>query len=507
MSDPRAKGFREFLRHNLWWLVALLLALVLLPRGVVTEAELNRTKPDGKDDSKWTEYLVYKLAAARMREGTSINAIDLKGSLHPDKLGQEEFEAERARWQVEYQRLLHVEISPNTAYRLHEHAYSYPPLWALLAVPLDALGNFNIEVVIWHFLVVASLAVAARIAFLLLFEGRGQPPPEVKRGFKAWLTTPQGIGVSACVIAFGYLLGPVSNQQNDSMVFAFVMLGALALRRERSWLAGLCFGLAAFSKGPLLLLLPWLCFKRRWLSALATFAFGLGFSLLPDLFFPANSGKLYLYEWYEIGLKPLLSSGEAAASSTAWFRFNELNQSLGATLDRLFGLREAGRDVLPALVEIPDKARKYLTYGLYLILMLAALAIARVVRVSAKSIFAKPAMPFVVAPSGRGLVLELSLVMILACLLSPMTSPPHLCVLIAPLLLMLDEAWQTRARWLVGLTIFAALPMLFVHKDLAGRDFVTTLRFYGISVWVMLAMFAGLAMIAKRHRNTEANTP
>src|SRR5690606_3790790 len=127
----------------------------------------------------------------------------------------------------------------------------------------------------------------------------------------------------------------------------------------------------------------------------------------------------------------------SASAAGIWSTFNAQNQALAATLTRIFAERQG--DLLPALIELSDGVRKALT----LLVMAAVLGLALLATRGPRSQPASKLMRLYGSPRfcrraqesvAIGVLREFSVFLLLALLLSPMTSPSHMCMALPALL-------------------------------------------------------------------------
>ncbi|MCK6440209.1 MAG: DUF2029 domain-containing protein, partial [Planctomycetes bacterium] len=389
-----------------------------------------------------------------------------------------------------YRDLLSIDVNADVQNALEEHVYSYPPFLAWLTTPFTLMSSHIVQVTLWYLLIMGALI--ASIAMTLSMARSGENP------------MPWPLAAAAIVISFGALLGVISNQQSDSLILLWAIAGAFALTRGKSVFAAMLFGAAAAAKGPLMLLIPWLAWRRRFGVATLTLIFALGWNLVPDLTFPLNNGSFYLERWLHDVVSPTFGGNSVVATTEGiWGRFNEQNQSLGGMIARLFS---GGRSdaTLPGIVTLSADGVRLLTLALYGSIMGAVLWMTR-----RKS----PAMPWCSYSGEReeGAVLrELAIILLLSLLFSPMTSPAHLCMIFPGVVVLMQDSWKTRNSALIVTLGFAALFMSIVHKDLIGRSSVEFLRFYGVQTWQCLLLLAGLlwsCMISRKEHMHKDFTP
>jgi len=539
---PRAKAWLK--RHR----IAILIVIgffAFLPKGAPAPSKFER------DKNAWSECFVYSLAADRMAKGEAIHVLPSDpASLLTDSEARERID-------------LDVPLHPRLLQKLRGHVYSYPPMLATLALPIASIGNYRIESLLWYLALYAASAASLYLMWRMAMgtPGESQSAGEASISLRAIKSKlwPQGLSQSErraqleedpttrmifatlfAIIGLAPFMGPLINQQTDSIITFAAIAGAALLSRGTSgapyFFAALLLAIAGGAKGPLLILIAWLFWKHRWMGAWRVLFFALLLNGLGDMLFPAFEGgeRIYHYqEWFTRVAAPNLASGEAAATTEGiWTTFNHQNQALAATLTRIFAAGDRPEDVLPALIQIGDGARKMLIYGVMALTFGLSLWATRgtpwrkdrnlIDRVWGRASLCKREGE--AKERGHiGILRELSVFLILALLFSPMTSPAHLCMALPALLMVMRDAWITRDRvMLIALAVASAI-LLLVNKSLMqlfalpinalgdsvvdGREIVNSLRFYGIQTWVLVALLVGACrscLLASRSADVEA---
>jgi hypothetical protein len=203
--------------------------------------------------------------------------------------------------------------------------YVYPPLFALMVVPLA------------HFKAVAATriwtAVDACLTVLALMLGaretarRFQIPP-----VRAALAT---IAAGALLLGMGEFKTEMGTSQTDTLVLLSFVL-ALSWLDRRPALCGLAVGFSANIKYQTLIVLPYLLVTRRWRAAASTMVSTAGFALLPGCFVGFARNSEFLREALG-GLGHFASIRTAGAASTVpitWIRSVSLTSAMARVLDR-----------------------------------------------------------------------------------------------------------------------------------------------------------------------------
>ena len=165
-------------------------------------------------------------------------------------------------------------------------------------------------------------------------------------------------GIACCA---PYLLNAQAHQQVD-IIAALMVAGCLELTRGRDFVGALLLGLSAAIKGPPLMFIGYLVFRRRWAAAALTFGIAIGGNLLPDLVLSPPQGQLRLAAWIERSFIPTLS-GQIGT----WLEFSVGNQGLAGTVKRPNGTwphaAAHGYNFVVGVGHVPDSWIKAIVYG------------------------------------------------------------------------------------------------------------------------------------------------
>jgi hypothetical protein len=124
------------------------------------------------------------------------------------------------------------------------------------------------------------------------------------------------------------ILAVFENQAYDALVLVAVIFGLAALRDGRALVAGASLALAAALKATPLIFLPYLLWKRYFVSAAAFVLVYVAASLLPDIFFAPAGSPGYFSTWLAEVAGPSLGVNPAGAPFAFWDGANILNHSL-----------------------------------------------------------------------------------------------------------------------------------------------------------------------------------
>src|SRR5271166_319966 len=203
--------------------------------------------------------------------------------------------------------------------------YVYPPLFALMVVPL---AHFKVAVAtrIWT-VIDACLTVLALLLGARETARRFQIPPS-----RAALVT---IAAGALLLGIGEFKTELGTSQTDTLVLVSFVL-ALSWLDRCPILCGLAVGFSANIKYQTLIVLPYLLLTRRWRAAASTVVSSAAFALLPGLFVGFARNSQFLRQALG-GLGHFASIRSAGAASTVpltWIRSVSLTSATARLLER-----------------------------------------------------------------------------------------------------------------------------------------------------------------------------
>jgi hypothetical protein len=339
------------------------------------------------------------------------------------------------------------------------HAYSYPPLQAMLAIPF-LLFSFWTSRFSWMLVNFASLILVWRWSW----KASGGKSLETDK--RNWPEI--AICLLGLVCGMRFVQDNLDHQQTDLVIGALLMGGVLAFQKSRDFLAATVWGIAAAMKGPPLLFAPYLFWRGRWREAIWMVVLVIGLNLLPDLVHRAPSG-LWLREWYVSMIQPVDEVGK-------WHSAPENNQSIAGEAYRLHD-------------SYSPQTLKLAVYGLEFLLLAAAAAIM--------------GRPFSHSIDHRRAALECSLIMILMLLLSPMSSKPHFCVLLLPGFCLGREFIERKSVTAILSIILCVVLVVILDRNVMGGILMNSDRgkligeramWLGSIVWATLGL--GIACAA-----------
>lgn len=365
--------------------------------------------------------------------------------------------------------------------------YVYPPFMAAMVTPFSFLSE-KVSRAFWLAVNALALVVCLRAGWQLAGGGRRLPGWESSRS-EHWILW---LGL-AC--GGYYIIDSLGHQQTDLVISALLLRGCLAIREDRSLLAGVLLGIAAACKCTPLLFAPYLIWRGRWLSCVTLLAVAGGVNLIPDLIRAHPDGNLWLMQWWKTFIAPQLR-GDLPPG--VWASEVIYNQSLSGAFYRwtqtTWTWEALGIVVAPSSTALPaaDLRRFVRLAQLGFVLAAAVVFLHRpfrsIIGATTESTHNRHA-------------LECSLILILMLLFSPMSSKPHFCTLLLPGLCLartLMTANNQKVLWCLFAT--AALCGLLANKDLVKARIYTLVLWYGLVTIsaVLLGVGCGLALLQKR---------
>lgn len=370
------------------------------------------------------------------------------------------------------------------------NTYAYPPAMAMLAVPLAQLP-FRWSLGAWYLINVAAMIGTVTCAWRLTGGPALHHLPRLG-SHVFWL---------GLLLASRFLVAPLENQQFDVVITAILFAGCLALWRGHDTLAGIALGAAAAMKCTPLLFAPYLVWRGKARSAAVMVLVIVVLNRLPDFFWPREGG-LYLADWVGTFLVKV-----ARTAPGVWDSDLILNQSLCGLVNRFVqsGIPLTLSQLPSALTTLSSTTTtgiRLLTYGLTGALLFAT---ARTFGQPGKS-------AALVKPAGRTArwselqtSIEVSAIVCLMLLLSPMSSKAHYVVLVLPCMLLARAVVEGRLDWHVW------LPPLFVFgpltaKGVTGKALGDLMLAWGFPTWFVLVLVVGMWRLLRTTARLPAET-
>ncbi len=314
-----------------------------------------------------------------------------------------------------------------------DQGFTYPPFFALVMLPF-AIMPLWLRDVVWY-----GVTLSATIGAFKLSESlaRKELPAPLENAELFWLR------IFALLLSAKVILAVFENQAYDAVVLVAILLGLAALRDGRALSAGIGLALAAALKATPLIFLPYLLWKRYFVSAAAFVLVYAAASLLPDILFAPAGGPGYFSTWLSEVAAPSLGvspAGAAGAPFAFWDGANILNHSLRGAVS--LNIDEAHhRSLFEAALASAD--------GCFAVIVGTLLAVS-------------PRRPQLIAIDG-------SLLLIAMLMLSPMTSRSHYVALLLPYMTLLAANRCDRHSGALGRIVLA---ISFTLVTLTGNDVV-----------------------------------
>lgn len=388
---------------------------------------------------------------------------------------------EDGEWHQVYNRAAQRMLARQPIHHDEQHAYAYPPLMALLTIPLSQLG-MRWGLIAWYLINLAAMAIVLCAAWRLACG----PPPG------AWDRRWQLIFWLALVLVSRFCLAPFENQQFDVVIAALAMLGCIALVEGRTLAAACWLGASAAMKCTPLLFVPYLVWRGRVTAAASMLLVAVALNRLPDLLLPQASGGSYLANWMHLFLGTL---GREAPGT--WYSDLLLNQSLAGLWNRYvqIGLPLNAAN-LPSGPLVPTammvRALRCLVYGsLALLGTVTAWRMMPPGRPKALSLRAEP--PSTAAQSTQQrLAWEMAICFCLMLLASPMSSKAHYVILVLPCLLVSQRLVEGGGwwRWVVAAVLVGLGPLS--AGEFTGDALGDLLLAWGGPTWFVLLLLGVL---------------
>ncbi len=340
-------------------------------------------------------------------------------------------------------------------------AMAYPPLLVVMYIPFLEMSDFVQRI--------AMLGVMA--CFLVFIFSTIQCRVVGKHTFKKtalfWLIVAMIVG--------RYVVSPIENYSHDLLVAALVFLAIRCWANQKEKRGGIAIGIATACKATPLLFLPFLILQRRWqASLLMVIAMIIAF-FIPDVFFPRDSGT-WAGHWFSLVLNSLHIT-DGANSVVHWSTWNQLNQSISGTIERLFSFPlNPGKDAIDVhIMSLSTQTISILVNTIRL----------GVIGILFLAMYKPSSSPIVFRRFCEGALLVCAML-----LLSPMSSKAHFFLLILPAAVMVQFYLWEKKDWIItGIFIIMFLYGTLTVKDLVGTHIGHAVLATGSVTWcTFLAM-------------------
>jgi alpha-1,2-mannosyltransferase len=389
-----------------------------------------------------------------------------------------------AEWQNVYIRAARHWMAGQDMYRLAP-SYAYPPFMAMLAAPLAAAPEW-LSRLTWFAGSAVGLVVMVTAAWQL---ANGVPLDRL-----ATVNRRESYAF-ACglAIALGFILNAFAHQQTDVLIGALLLAGALSLRKGRDAGGGTLIGLAAACKASPLLWFPYLLWRGRWTAGVLVVVVAVAANLVPDAIVRPPRGGWWIEAWIEDFIRP---TQRLDAPLGVWASAIEQNQSLNGTVQRLINTKLLTSPPSPTVVVRPlvdTVALKIILYALFVLLIVASVVAAT---------RARRRMPFAAGFTDRDSY-EFSIVLILALILSPMSSRPHFGTLILPAFCLARLAFATGDQ-VISFVVAAAVVLVGPpYRYLVPAKIHAALLWGGATTAAALLLWLGCVIVLWRDRNCQ----
>jgi hypothetical protein len=279
-----------------------------------------------------------------------------------------------------------------------------------------------------------------------------------------------------------YAFNCIAHSQSDVLIGFAIVAGCVALMRDRSFLAASLYGFAAAMKGPALIWLPYLVWRRKPLAALWMIAVFLLLNLAPSLV-PAQQGhRVLLAEWVRDYLLPKSTAG---VYPDVWY--SESNQSLLGSITRWTTTRWEWRGKtyeqrIPLDHPASPRMVKLLTLGGYgaLLMVLGASLGWWPRKLDDRPVSLRPAIEF-------------AMVVTLMLVCSPMAAKAQWGVLMLPGFCLARLCVNRRTSF-VALLFFAGWIAWLASQNILGKNAVFVGLWYGAVLLNALMWFVACAL-------------
>jgi hypothetical protein len=384
----------------------------------------------------------------------------------------------RAAWAVRSDGDLYA-VTDNNGWHYH-----YPPLFAILLVPLadpppgvDAWAlPFAVSVALWHIACVVALALAVHWLATALEEASADPSVRAQPRFcRRWWAL-RAWPVLACLMPIGQTL---ARGQVNLFLLALLCAALAASVRGRPWRAGLWLSGAICLKLLPVFLLLYPLWRREW-RALAGCALGLviGMGFIPMLAFGPEKTVAYYRQWDQQVLRPGMGGGEDHSRARELTNITGTDsQSLLTTLHNTLHLERTTRPVEASAVV------RFTALGVGALMLL---------------------LTFLSALGRRGSAAQVILggqLIVLMILISPVCHIHYFCLAIPLVMGLCWTAWERRGYPHIGTGLASLLVVNAVCGTIPSIPGLEVLRDLGLGMYPVIGLWlAGCVALWRHHQ-------
>jgi len=390
-------------------------------------------------------------------------------------------------------------------FKIEETAFTYPPAFAVLTLPL-VHAPLYVSRTVWYLFNAACIVAFWWASWRLC--GGGQ----LDRKFEGDTTDWREYAILAIgmIIGFRFLTDVLDHHQSDLLIAALVSVGGALMLRGRWIAAAVLIGLAAGFKATPLIFLPYFVIRGRFIASCTMAAVAIGVNLVPDLFSHPPQGGLWLTRWADVILGPMLGRGQ----SGQWYTTPILNQSLAGTIYRLtnFAWPISGRFFHPEQItpRLDPAIIKAFIHGAQALVLLTGFGVLWRAnwRVSSRA----PGTDHPEYSSGAWptkIGLECAALLLMMVLVSPASSKPHFVIVLLPAYCLARLAIYQRSRIAGAALVVAAIASLTSHRSLTGATFGNGAQWAGALTWLALVLLFGVLAalwMLRREENEPVST-
>jgi len=206
------------------------------------------------------------------------------------------------------------------------HAFSYPPFFAFLSIPLTFLP-YQAAKMLYFYVSVAALVYSIIWLKQILTNSKLFNIPG-NSNFQSFYA------IIFIALTARFIINNFEHLQSDMFILLSMIGGLYFFLNGKDGLSAFFLALGASIKVTPIFILFYLLWKRQWkIFALGIF-FVISLNLLPDLFFNKKGDSTYIAEWLPLVTGKLASSENKDETDLIWAPTSRMNQSITPTLYR-----------------------------------------------------------------------------------------------------------------------------------------------------------------------------
>jgi len=358
-------------------------------------------------------------------------------------------------------------------------AMAYPPLLVAMYIPFAEMSNLVQRISMLGVMAIFLVFIFSTIQSMVVGKH------SIKKTAVYWCLVAAIVG--------RYVVSPIENYSHDLLIAALIILAIRCWAKQREKWGGVAIGVATACKATPLLFLPFLALHRRWKAALVMFIVMVIAFFLPNVLFPRDGGT-WTEHWFSLVFNSLQIT-DGTNGVVHWSTWNQLNQSISGTVERLFSYPpQPNKDAVDVRIMTLS------SQAIYIITNMARIGVMGVLFFA---LYKPSNQPLIFRRFCEGAILVCAML-----LLSPMSSKAHFFLLLLPgCVMMRFWMWEKKDWILTSIFIIMFFYGTLTVKDLVGTTIGHAALATGSVTWcTLLAMLGTWRVMRLPHSSSDSSS-